>query len=254
MVSIFVIIVGLVALMLLAYKGHSVLWAAPISATIIVLLSGENILDKFLNVYMPGLAGLLPLVMVVVVLNVLKQHIVTSLLSGIVLCCIINFKQWKVLLPAISEGAKGSLIAIMNTSSEVAFGAIVRSMAGFAILSTAVLNMPGGILLAEAVAVNLLAGICGSASGGLSAALTALGPQFLERAQAIGLDPGYLHRIASLASGGLDTLPHNGAVITLLAVSHCTHKTSYKDIGIVSALIPVTVSLVFAIIWGVFVA
>jgi H+/gluconate symporter-like permease len=199
------------------------------------------------------LAGLLPLIMVVIVLNVFKQNIVPSLLSGIALCALINWKQWKILLPAISEGAKGSLIAIMNTSSEVAFGAVVRSMAGFALLSAAVMNMPGGILLSEAVAVNALAGICGSASGGMSAALTALGPEFLARAQAIGMNPEYLHRIASLASGGLDTLPHNGAVITLLAVSHCTHKTSYKEIGMVSAVIPVATSLVFAVIWGFFV-
>jgi H+/gluconate symporter-like permease len=140
----------------------------------------------------------------------------------------------------------------MNTSSEVGFGAVVRSMAGFALLSTAVMNMPGGILVAESISVNLLAGICGSASGGLSAALTALGPQFFERAQAIGMDPALLHRIASIASGGLDTLPHNGAVITMLAVSHCTHKTSYKDIAVVCTLIPVATSLLFAIIWGLF--
>jgi H+/gluconate symporter-like permease len=196
------------------------------------------------------LAGLLPLVMVVIVLNVLKQHIVTSLISGILLCALMNFKQWKILLPAVSEGAKGSLIAIMNTSSEVAFGAVVRAMPGFLILSTAILNMPGGILLAEAISVNVLAGICGSASGGLSSALTALGPEFLARANAIGMDPALLHRIASLASGGLDTLPHNGAVLTLLTVSHCTHKQSYKDIGMVSALIPVASSILFAIIWG----
>jgi H+/gluconate symporter-like permease len=219
-------------------------------------IEDPNFIEAKVDYELPSwhwVAGLLPLIMVVIVLNVFKQNIVPSLLSGIALCCLLNWKQWKTLLPAISEGAKGSLIAIMNTSSEVAFGAVVRSMAGFAILSTAVLNMPGGILLAEAVSVNALAGICGSASGGLSAALTALGPQFLERAQAIGMDPGLLHRIASLASGGLDTLPHNGAVITLLAVSHCTHKESYKDIGVVCTLVPVAASVVFAIVWGLFV-
>ena len=113
------------------------------------------------------------------------------------------------------------------------------------------LNMPGSILFSEAVAVNVLAGATGSASGGMSIALSALAPQYLEKAMAIGLNPEYLHRIASLSSGGLDTLPHNGAVLTLLAVSNCTHKESYWDICVTTCIIPVIGSLLLALIWGV---
>lgn len=141
----------------------------------------------------------------------------------------------------------------MNTACAVGFGTVVKGVAGFALLTTVMLNMPGSILFSEAVAVNVLAGATGSASGGMSIALEALGAQYMEKAAQIGLSPEYMHRIASLASGGLDTLPHNGAVLTLLAVSNCTHKESYMDICVTSCIIPIVVSLVLSLVWGLFI-
>ena len=196
------------------------------------------------------LAGLIPIIVVIVLLNVVKTHIVVALLGGILCCCLMNINQAKILLPAISEGANGSMTAIMNTSCAVGFGSVVKAVPGFTALTNAMLNMPGSILFSEAVAVNVLAGATGSASGGMSIALTALAPKYLEIANEIGLNPEVLHRIASISSGGLDTLPHNGAVLTLLAVSHCTHKESYWGICVTTAIIPVVMSLVLALIWG----
>lgn len=213
------------------------------------------------------LCGLVPLIVVVLMLNVLpvvlKKHgladwstnqaIVVALLGGVVLSCLMNIHQAKSLLPAINEGANGSLSAIMNTACAVGFGSIVKIVPGFVLLKNAMLNMPGSILFSEAVAVNVLAGSTGSASGGMSIALEALGPQYLAKAAEIGMNPELLHRIASIASGGLDTLPHNGAVLTLLAVSNCTHKESYIDVFVTSCLIPVIVSLGLSFVWGMFI-
>lgn len=213
------------------------------------------------------LCGLVPLIVVVLMLNVLpvvlKKHgladwstnqaIVVALLGGIILSCLMNIHQAKSLLPAINEGANGSLSAIMNTACAVGFGSIVKIVPGFILLKNAMLNMPGSILFSEAVAVNVLAGSTGSASGGMSIALEALGPQYLAKAAEIGMNPELLHRIASIASGGLDTLPHNGAVLTLLAVSNCTHKESYIDVFVTSCLIPVIVSLGLSFVWGMFI-
>ena len=213
------------------------------------------------------LCGLIPLVVVVLMLNVLpnllakagvaewssSQAIVVALIGGIVTVCLMNAHQLKSILPAINEGANGSLGAIMNTACAVGFGSVVKVVPGFTLLKNAMLNMPGSILFSEAVAVNVLAGTTGSASGGMSIALEALAPQYLEKAMAIGLNPEYLHRIASLASGGLDTLPHNGAVLTLLAVSNCKHKESYMDICVTSCIIPVIASLLLAFVWGIFI-
>jgi len=213
------------------------------------------------------LSGLLPLIVVVLMLNVLpgvlrkygiadwstSESIVVALLGGILVTCLMNIKQFKVLLPAINEGANGSLTAIMNTACAVGFGSVVKVVPGFALLKNAMLNMPGNILFSEAVAVNVLAGATGSASGGMSIALEALASQYLEKATQLGMSPELLHRVASLASGGLDTLPHNGAVLTLLAVSNCKHKESYVDICVTSCVIPVVVSLLVSFVWGLFI-
>ena len=141
--------------------------------------------------------------------------------------------------------------AIMNTACAVGFGSVVKVVPGFSVLTNIALNMPGSILFSEAIAVNLLAGATGSASGGMSIALEALGPRFAEMAAGNTATLEALHRIASISSGGLDTLPHNGAVLTLLAVSNCTHKESYMDICVTTCIIPLVASLLLALIWGV---
>ena len=206
----------------------------------------------------------MPLIVVVLLLNVLpvilkkagimelsaSESIVIALVGGILVVSLMNMGQRKKLLPAIGEGANGSLAAIMNTACAVGFGTVVKVVPGFALLKRAMLNMPGSILFSESVAVNVLAGATGSASGGMSIALEALSAQYLEKTAAAGITPEQLHRIASVSSGGLDTLPHNGAVLTLLAVSNCTHKESYVDICVTSCIIPMVVSLVLSFVAG----
>ena len=200
--------------------------------------------------------GLIPIIVVFIALNILNWGIVIALLLAIITCALLNIQQVKILLPAISAGANGSLTAIMNTACAVGFGSVVKIVPGFQVLTGAMLssNASGAsILFSEALAVNVLAGATGSASGGMSIALAALGQKYMELANQIGLNPEYLHRIASLSSGGLDTLPHNGAVLTLLAVSHCTHKESYLDVCVTTCIIPVIGSLVLALAWGIFI-
>jgi len=149
---------------------------------------------------------------------------------------------------SLVKGANGSLLPIFNTASEVGYGATIASLAGFAIIKNWVLALsPDNPLISEAVAVNILAGITGSASGGLSIAMEALGEQYYQLAIEKGIDPELLHRVASMACGGLDSLPHNGAVITLLAICGLSHKESYLDIGVATLVIPLsTLALMLA--------
>ncbi|MGJ8664346.1 MAG: GntP family permease, partial [Marinicella sp.] len=115
----------------------------------------------------------------------------------------------------------------------------------FLVVKNAVINIsPENPLISEAVAVNVLAGITGSASGGLTIALEALGSTYAQLAEQFSINPEWMHRIASMASGGFDSLPHNGAVITLLTICGLSHRQSYKDIFMVSLVIPVTVTAV----------
>ena len=138
------------------------------------------------------------------------------------------------IMPTVKAGLThavgGALLATMNTASEYGFGSVIASLAGFAAVKAAIGSAFSHPLLNAAVSVNVLAGITGSASGGLGIALAALGKQYLEAAQGAGISPEVLHRVASMASGGMDTLPHNGAVITLLAITGLTHRQSYRDI------------------------
>ena len=199
------------------------------------------------------ITGVIPPVVVFVALNLLQWGIVVALLLAILTCCLLNFRQWRSILPAVSSGANGSLTAIMNTSCAVGFGSVIKIVPGFVLLTQLLVGSgasPLSLLVSEAAAVNVLAGATGSASGGLSIALDALGSQYLDMANAIGLDPACLHRIASIAAGGLDTLPHNGGILTVLAFSHCTHKESYRDIFFSLTLIPAAGSMLIAVIWG----
>jgi H+/gluconate symporter-like permease len=154
---------------------------------------------------------------------------------------------------SVNAGTMGSLLPIFNAASEVGYGATIAALPAFTVIRDAVLNAGGGNpVVSLAVAVNVLAGITGSVSGGMSIALQTLGETYAGLAQAAGISPEILHRVAALASGGFDGLPHNGAVITLLAICGLTHREGDADIGFVSVLVPllalVTVLLLFSLL------
>lgn len=165
--------------------------------------------------------------------------LIVSLAAATILAMALNFKKLKNPLASINGGISGAVTAIMNTAAVVGYGGVIRGLAAFGVVSAALLGISNNPLISEAISTSVLAGITGSASGGLSIALNSLAETYMEQAAAIGLSPQVLHRIAAIACGGLDTLPHNGAVITLLGVTGLTHKDSYADIGMVSVVIPV---------------
>jgi H+/gluconate symporter-like permease len=184
--------------------------------------------------------------------------LISALVVGIILAIVFGWKHIKTeanLMKALNAGAIGSLLAIMNTASEVGYGNVIRSLPGFTVVRDFMLSIdPGTPLVSEAITVNVLAGITGSASGGMSIALEAMGQRYLEWGQQVGLNPELLHKIASLSSGGFDTLPHNGAVITLLAITGLTHKASYPDLGMVSLVIPfasTAIVIILATLFGI---
>lgn len=170
----------------------------------------------------------------------------------VVSCAVILALHWRAMdaRDSVNKGAMGSLLPIFNTASEVGYGAVIASLAAFAILRDAVLGLsPDNPLISLAVAVNVLAGITGSASGGMSIALETLGQTYSEMGAATGISGELMHRVTSISSGGFDALPHNGAVITLLAICGLTHRESYFDIFVVAVCIPVA-ALVTIILLG----
>ena len=174
---------------------------------------------------------------------------IISLLSANLVVIVLNFKKYKNLNKSLTDGAMGSMLPTFNTGSEVGYGATIAALAAFAIVKAAVVNIsPGNPMVSEVVAINVLAGITGSASGGLTIALGALGDTYSQLAQSSGIPLEWMHRLASMASGGFDSLPHNGAVITLLTICGLSHKQSYKDIAMVSLVIPVVMVFSMAFI------
>ena len=165
--------------------------------------------------------------------------IIISLVVACVALILMRIGHWTNLQKTINRGTYDSMLPIFNTASEVGYGAVIASLAGFLIIRDSILNLtPGNPLISEAVAMTTLAGITGSSSGGLSIALSTLGEDYLRMAVAAGIDPELMHRVAVMAAGGLDTLPHSGAVITLLAICGLTHKQSYLNIAMVTTIIP----------------
>lgn len=192
------------------------------------------------------LLSLVPLIVVVIMLNFLKVHPIPSLLAGIVAILLLNIKQYKVFIPSMNEGAKGSVLAIINTAAAVGFGAVVTSVPEFDHITDMLLGISSNPLVSESLVVQLLAMITGSASGGMGIALQALGSTYADLAHSSGISPEAFHRMASVASGA-SILPHNGALLTLLAVTKLTHKETYKDVFVVGLIIP-TIAVIVGIL------
>ncbi len=178
---------------------------------------------------------------------------ILSLVLTLLLTIVLHYRSVEQLKSSLAWGARSSLLPLFNTASEVGYGSTIKALAGFAIVQKYVTGIaPGNPLISEAIAVNSLAAITGSASGGLSIALETLGRIYYERGLAAGIDPQLLHRIASMSCGGLDSLPHNGAVITLLLICGCTHRQSYKDIAVITIACPLAGTIAVLVLGTMF--
>jgi H+/gluconate symporter-like permease len=156
--------------------------------------------------------------------------VVSALMAAIVVVVVVNWRRLPGVRETMDSGANASVLPILSVASLVGFGAVVAAVPAFAIVREWVLSIGGGPLVSLAVATNLLSALTGSASGGLTIALDALGATYMHLASEHGIDPALLHRIAVMSAGTLDSLPQNGAVVTLLAVCGSTHRESYFDI------------------------
>jgi len=173
-----------------------------------------------------------------------------ALLLGILLVVATAFRR---ISQGFADGSKtavgGALLAAMNTASEYGFGGVIAALPGFIVVSDALKGIPNPLVNA-AVSVSSLAGITGSASGGMSIALAAMSDLFIRGAEAAQIPMEVLHRVVAMASGGMDTLPHNGAVITLLAVTGLTHRESYREIFAVTVIKTLAVFFVIGVFYA----
>ena len=181
--------------------------------------------------------------------------VVTALTIASLVLMLVHRKRLPELRKSLDAGAAASVLPVLNTASLVGFGAVVAALPAFAVVRDGFLAVPGGPLVSIAVAANVMGGITGSASGGLIIAMNALGETYAELAKAAGIDPALMHRVASISSGALAMLPHNGAVVTLLAICGATQRGSYREImmvGLVGPLLALTVVIVLGKLFGAF--
>ena len=151
------------------------------------------------------------------------------------------------LMAGLNGAVGGAMLAALNTGSEYGFGAVIAALPGFRMASAAVSTLTPDPLVNVAVTTNVLAGITGSASGGMSLALGAMSEAWIASAAQTGISNEVLHRVVAMASGGMDTLPHNGAIITLLAITGLTHRHAYRDIFALTLMKTAAAFLVIAV-------
>lgn len=187
--------------------------------------------------------SIIPPIVLLVALNVLKQDIVWSLVIGCVAAAIVFWQYIENHMATLNAGAKNTAMPIINTCADVGYGMAVAATSGFKLATSFLMSIPGPPIISLALATFLMTGITGSASGGLGIVLATL----IRKYVALGVNPELLHRIVAISAGAFDALPHNGVVITTLAVAGLTHKQAYKHIwwghvvGTFLVMIPVVV-------------
>lgn len=195
------------------------------------------------------LMGILPLVVVLAISFIfhdsLKQSaLIIALLGGVIATYALNRKYFKNFWSAVSEGTLGALIAIGNTAAVVGFGGVAKAVPAFGVAVDFMTSIPGSPLIGGAIAVSVIAGMTGSASGGQAIALPLLAPHYMD----MGVNPEALHRVVAISSGALDSLPHNGYVVTTVrAICGESHKDAYNPVGAVTVIVP-TLGVILAII------
>jgi H+/gluconate symporter-like permease len=195
------------------------------------------------------LLGLIPLLVVLIVSFIyhdsLKQSaLIIALLGGIIATWALNRKRLKSVWESASDGTMGALIAIANTAAVVGFGSVAKASTAFTTAVEAITSLPGSPLIGAAIAISVIAGLTGSASGGQAIALPLVAPGYMD----MGVNPEALHRVVSISSGALDSLPHNGYVVTTIrAICGETHKDAYPSVGALTVIVPL-IGVVIAVV------
>ena len=174
--------------------------------------------------------------------------LIAALIISIIVCVGLNWKRFGNFTKTLSDGVNGSFLAIFNTASENGYGTVIATLAAYGVIAGGITGISSNPLIATALGTTIMAGITGSGSGGLTIALTTIGDQLIEMANARNISLDIIHRVAVVVCGGLDSLPHNGAVITVLGICQMSHKDGYKDIGVCTVVIPLITAVVCVIL------
>lgn len=178
-----------------------------------------------------------------------QYALILALLAGCLTAWGLALRSFSGLDAIITAGTTGALLAIANTAAVVGFGSVAKASPAFAMAVTSITSIPGNELIGAAIAVTIIAAMTGSASGGQSIALPELAPHYLDA----GVNPEELHRVVAISSGALDSLPHNGYVVTTIrAICGETHKDAYGPMGALTVVVPVLGTILALFLFIVF--
>lgn len=195
------------------------------------------------------LTGLVPLLVVLIISFIFhdslqQSALIIALLGGVITTYLLNRKYFKSFWNAVSEGTLGALLALGNTAAVVGFGGVAKAVPAFEVAVNAMTSIPGSPLIGGAIAVSVIAGMTGSASGGQAIALPLIAPHYMD----MGVNPEALHRVVAISSGALDSLPHNGYVVTTVrAICGESHQEAYNPVAALTVIVPL-IGLALAII------
>jgi H+/gluconate symporter-like permease len=175
--------------------------------------------------------------------------VVIALAAATLTVIVFNFRRFPALRGSLDAGAISSVLPILTISSLVGFGAVIAALPAFADVRDALLSIGGGPLISLTVAMNVLAGLTGTASGGMAIVLGILGETYMKMAAEYGIEPALMHRVTTIGAGTLDALPHNGTVLLLFQISGLTHRESYLDM-VMTVIVTCVIALVAVLVLG----
>ena len=175
--------------------------------------------------------------------------VVIALATATLTVIVLNFRRFPALRESLDAGAASSVMPILMIASLVGFGAVIAALPAFADVRDALLAVGGGPLISLTIAVNALAALTGTASGGMAIVLNILGDTFLKLAAEHGINPELMHRVTTIGAGTLDALPHNGTVLLLFQISGLTHRESYLDM-VMTVIVTCIIALVAVLVLG----
>lgn len=174
--------------------------------------------------------------------------VTVAMIAAIAAIFLLRVGSSKKYVEGLTEGAKNAILPVFTTASEVGYGAVIASLAAFALIRDGIFGVSDNAVAVSVLSTSVISGVTGSAAGGLTITLATFGEQLKTMAADQGISMELMHRVTAMASTGFDSLPHNGAIVTLLLVSGLSHREAYKDIGVVTVLVPVVGVVVVAVL------
>lgn len=193
------------------------------------------------------LFSIIPLIVTLILVDIVKIHIILGFGTGCIVALILFWKSLEDKIKAVTSSFNDGIMPCILVAAISGLGSVISTTPAFDVIRDAILNLPVGGLVKVSISTTLISGICGSGSGGLQMALNLLGDEFMT----FGYPADIIARVASIACGGLDSLPWNGTVVMMFSLCGVGIGKSYKQVFVLTCMLPILASLVTALAYTI---